>query len=112
MEERDARKALASLIALSFQKDPRRVKSIVSRERTVEFAKSLDLPFLIQSSDEEERMIGHSLIKLFLEQDCKVSLSELVGFDLKTRDILDQISETKLKNMVTTLGQAFDLKIS
>ena len=53
-----------------------------------EFLDSLDLPRLLKSPNEEERELSLNFCIILLNEEAQVTLSDLVEYDMTTRDIL------------------------
>ena len=65
-----------------------------------EFLDSLDLPRLLKSPNEEERELSLNFCIILLNEEAQVTLSDLVEYDMTTRDIL---TKGQMKRMWETI---------
>lgn len=63
---------------------------------TKDFLESLDLALLMKSSRQEERDMAMNLCSLLIHHDPKLTMDDLVSFDLQARDLMNKSANNKI----------------
>ena len=84
---------LVSILFTALREEPKRYEY---HQLSKSFFTSLDLAFVMKSSVMEERELAINLCSLLLHHDPKLTMDDLVSFDLQARDVMNKSANNKI----------------
>ena len=100
----DAKALKLRILTIIFSTISQKPDRLSHLEVDKEFLESLNLTRMLKSSNPEERELSLNFCILLLHQEKKVTMSDLVQYDMETRDILSKGEMRKMWESMNEIG--------
>ena len=92
---------IVKILYRSLEKEPSRV---VQLEVDKEFLEGLQFPTMLKSTSKEERTIASDFCILLLHQEPKVTVTDLIQYDMESRDLLSKAEMVQVWKSINSIG--------